>query len=100
MTYEENVQRIAEEMAKENNPLLYDSRDYEFNVSVWNYSIQYFKPAARIALKHMAEEVSSLWDYDYESGFPTKEQWLAKNGPIPAQECNKQENKKNEKDIQ
>jgi hypothetical protein len=95
MTYEENVQRIAEEMAEEHVKGLPESA-----ISSRKYWVRYFTPFARIALKHMAESVRNALENAIDNGmFYTEgmadppmtdydqiDQYLIKNGLIPAQE--------------
>lgn len=55
MTYNERVRSIAEEMAMKSNPGVYSKREDERFVHIWANTISSFLPAARIAVKHMAE---------------------------------------------
>jgi hypothetical protein len=92
-TYQERVTAIAEEMAKEKHPLTFLCS--EKNGHLWAtdyykkqaaYVIELMLPAARIAVKHMAEAVTRALQQDY-AGFPGADgvihTWLIEQGLMP-----------------
>lgn len=91
-TYQERVQAIAEEMAKEKHPLTFLCS--EKNGHLWAtdyykkqaaYVIELMLPAARIAVKHMAE-LHTKWANSIDLTHGSLDTYLRKEGLIPEQE--------------
>ncbi len=83
-TYEERINLIAEEMAKDTWLDLFGTNDFEKFSN--DEMIQAHTPYARIALKHMAEEFRRGYDYKYDgSDYEDLEERLIANGLIEPQ---------------